>query len=137
ALKKFQDEKVKWIEQVDADFADRYLAEDLVDAGSGEVLFEAGAEIGADVMKAVRKLKLKSFNILMIDHMNIGAYVRNSLNIDKTSSREEALIEIYRVMRPGEPPTVEAGEKLFNGLFFDLERYDLSNVGRMKMNARL
>src|SRR4029453_18122553 len=66
-----------------------------------------------------------------------GAFIRNTLNIDKNSNHQEALMDVYRVMRPGEPPTVEAATNLFHGLFFDSERYDLSAVGRVKMNMRL
>ena len=71
------------------------------------------------------------------DQMNSGAYIRNTLQIDKNACREDALIDIYRVMRPGEPPTLETAETLFKSLFFDSERYDLSAVGRVKMNSRL
>ena len=74
---------------------------------------------------------------MAIDHVNVGPYIRNTLAVDKNTSRDEALIDIYRVMRPGEPPTLETAEALFYGLFFDSERYDLSSVGRVKMNARL
>ena len=76
-------------------------------------------------------------NVLDIDHINTGPYIRNTLKADKVESYEQALIEIYRVMRPGEPPTRETAEALFQGLFFDPERYDLSAVGRVKMNMRL
>ena len=75
--------------------------------------------------------------MLAIDHVNVGAYIRNTMAIDRNATREDALIDIYRVMRPGEPPTLESAEALFQGLFFDLDRYDLSAVGRVKMNARL
>src|SRR5208282_3356453 len=75
--------------------------------------------------------------ILDIDHIIIGPYIRNTLNVVKNSQREEALFDIYRVMRPGEPPTVETAEAMFHSLFFDPERYDLSAVGRVKMNMRL
>ena len=74
---------------------------------------------------------------LAIDHVNVGPYIRNTLAADKNSNREEALLDIYRVMRPGEPPTLEQAETLFQGLLFDLDRYDLSPVGRVKMNMRL
>ena len=74
---------------------------------------------------------------LAIDHVNVGPYIRNTLAVDKNATREDALIDIYRVMRPGEPPTLETAETLFQGLFFDSERYDLSAVGRVKMNTRL
>ena len=76
--------------------------------------------------------------MLDIDHVTASApYIRNTLAIDKNATREDALIDIYRVMRPGEPPTLETAEALFNSLFFDTERYDLSAVGRVKMNSRL
>jgi DNA-directed RNA polymerase subunit beta len=75
--------------------------------------------------------------ILDIDHINVGAYIRNTLAVDKNENRQDALFDIYRVMRPGEPPTVDSAEAMFNSLFFDSERYDLSAVGRVKMNMRL
>ena len=75
--------------------------------------------------------------ILDIDHVNVGAYIRNTLAVDKNENRQDALFDIYRVMRPGEPPTLETAEAMFNSLFFDPERYDLSAVGRVKMNMRL
>ena len=84
-----------------------------------------------------KELGLKEIPILDIDHVNVGAFIRNTLNIDKNSNPEEALLDIYRVMRPGEPPTPEAAATLFKGIFFDSERYDLSAVGRVKMNMRL
>lgn len=76
-------------------------------------------------------------DILDIDHMNIGAYIRNTLKVDKNESRQDALFDIYRVMRPGEPPTMDTAEAMFHSLFFDPERYDLSAVGRVKMNLRM
>src|SRR6202008_3917083 len=76
----------------------------------------------------------KELPLLDIDHVNVGAYIRNTLSVDKNMTREDALFDIYRVMRPGEPPTAET---MFNSLFFDSERYDLSAVGRVKMNMRL
>src|SRR6185437_14585884 len=75
--------------------------------------------------------------VLAIDHVSVGPYIRNTLALDKNATREDALIDIYRVMRPGEPPTLETAEALFKSLFFDGERYDLSAVGRVKMNSRL
>lgn len=128
---------IKWVAQSSADLKGRFLAHELADKETGEVLFEAGTEIDDNVLAVVEKLGLKEFKILKVDHLNIGAYIRNTLQIDKTNSPEEALVEIYKVMRPGEPPTVETSTKLFNGLFFDSDKFDLSAVGRMKMNARL
>ena len=115
----------------------QYLATDLFDPKTGQVLFEAGHEISADNVKTFEKMEVNELPTLAIDHTNIGGYIRNTLLIDKCDTREEALIDIYRVMRPGEPPTVDSAEALFSSLFFDPERYDLSSVGRVKMNLRL
>jgi len=114
-----------------------YLAEDLFDGETGQVYFEAGHEITEEDLAEMDTMTIKSLPILAIDHLNVGPYIRNTMQIDKCETREEALIDIYRVMRPGEPPTVESAEALFNSLFFDAERYDLSDVGRNKMNTRL
>ncbi|MBF0130952.1 MAG: DNA-directed RNA polymerase subunit beta, partial [Alphaproteobacteria bacterium] len=115
----------------------RYVAEDIVDEGTGEILIEAGEELNADHLENLAKFGATELGVLHIDHVNVGPYIRNTLFLDKNSSREEALIDIYRVMRPGEPPTLDTAEALFRSLFFDSERYDLSAVGRVKMNARL
>ncbi|MFQ5972983.1 MAG: DNA-directed RNA polymerase subunit beta, partial [Alphaproteobacteria bacterium] len=115
----------------------KYCAADIISEESGEVYIEAGDELTEEKLTAVDELGLKRLPTLAIDHLNVGPYIRNTMAADKNNSREEALIEIYRVMRPGEPPTLETAEALFNGLFFDPERYDLSAVGRVKMNARL
>ncbi|MEL6374314.1 MAG: DNA-directed RNA polymerase subunit beta [Pseudomonadota bacterium] len=119
------------------DHAGRYLAEDVVNMKTGEIYGEAGAELDEALMERLATAKVKEFKILDIDHVTVGAFVRNTLAVDKNSNTNEALMDIYRVMRPGEPPTVEAATTLFNGLFFDAERYDLSAVGRVKMNMRL
>ena len=104
---------------------------------TGEIYVEAGDEITEEVLEVFDNAKIDKISTLAIDHVNIGPYIRNTLAVDKNSTREEALIDIYRVMRPGEPPTLETAEALFNTLFFDSERYDLSAVGRVKMNSRL
>ena len=119
------------------DLHGRYLASDIIDETTGEVHYEAGDEIDEAMLEKFAELKFDEVVTLAIDHINTGAYLRNTLAIDRNASREDALIDIYRVMRPGEPPTLESAEKLFNDLFFDNERYDLSAVGRVKMNARL
>ena len=104
---------------------------------TGRIYAEAGAELNAELLAELKDQKVKEFPILDIDHVNIGAFVRNTLMLDKNANKDEALMDIYRVMRPGEPPTIEAATNLFYGLFFDPERYDLSAVGRVKMNMRL
>jgi len=119
------------------DLAGKYIAEDIVDLETGIIHAEAGDELDAKLLAELKDQKVKDFPILDIDHVNIGAFIRNTLNIDKNANTQEALMDIYRVMRPGEPPTIEAATNLFRGLFFDAERYDLSAVGRVKMNMRL
>ncbi len=115
----------------------RYLATDLIDEKTGVVTAEAGDELTQAMLDQIEAAGMKEIQVLGIDHVNIGGYIRDTLAADKNQTREDALIDIYRVMRPGEPPTVESADGLFHGLFFDLERYDLSPVGRVKMNARL
>ncbi|HWK38305.1 MAG TPA: DNA-directed RNA polymerase subunit beta [Hyphomicrobium sp.] len=119
------------------DLAGRYIAADIVDMETGAIYAEAGDELDAELLAELKDQKVKEFPILDIDHVNIGPFIRNTLNVDKNANREEALMDVYRVMRPGEPPTIEAATNLFHSLFFDPERYDLSAVGRVKMNMRL
>src|SRR4051795_9905152 len=121
----------------DEDLTGQYIAEDLVNAQTGEIYAEAGDEITDKLLKALAEAAVQELPGLDIDHVNVGPYIRNTLAIDKASSREDALFDIYRVMRPGEPPTLETAEAMFHSLFFDAERYDLSAVGRVKMNMRL
>jgi len=115
----------------------RFFSTDMINEETGEVLVEAGEEITEDHLEQFEAQKIKEIRTLDIDNVNYGPYIRNTLAADKNFTREEALIDIYRVMRPGEPPTLEAADALFHSLFFDSERYDLSAVGRVKMNARL
>jgi len=121
----------------DADLIGRYVASDIIDESTGVIFVEAGAEITEEVLTALTGANIDEVKTLDIDHINVGPYIRNTLAGDKNTSREEALIDIYRVMRPGEPPTLDTAESLFKSLFFDPERYDLSAVGRVKMNARM
>ena len=134
---KLADEGLKELLISDQDLYGRYLAQDIVNLETGEIYGEAGEEIDEKLLKTLKELGLKEIPVLDIDHVNIGAFIRNTLAIDKNSNTDEALLDIYRVMRPGEPPTPEAAQTLFNGIFFDPERYDLSAVGRVKMNMRL
>jgi DNA-directed RNA polymerase subunit beta len=121
----------------DEDLAGRYVAEDLINEATGEIYVEAGQEITEPTVAALNAAGIHEVHTLAIDHINVGPYIRNTLAVDRNTTREEALFDIYRVMRPGEPPTLESAEALFKGLFFDPERYDLSAVGRVKMNSRL
>ncbi|MFV0626110.1 MAG: DNA-directed RNA polymerase subunit beta [Alphaproteobacteria bacterium] len=115
----------------------KFLSKAIVDKKTGEVLADAGAELNKEVLEKIKAAKITEIKTCYIDNVNVGPYIRNTLEIDKNSCREEALLDIYRVMRPGEPPTYDTADQLFNNLFFDMERYDLSAVGRVKMNASL
>jgi DNA-directed RNA polymerase subunit beta len=128
---------LKALRMADEELVGHYLAEDLVDPKSGEIHAEAGEELTEKNLKALIEEGYKDLPLLDIDHVNVGAYIRNTLNVDKNMTREDALFDIYRVMRPGEPPTIDTAQAMFQSLFFDPERYDLSAVGRVKMNMRL
>ena len=114
-----------------------YVASDLINTKTGEIYAEAGDELTAALLKILAGAGISDIPVLNIDHVNVGAYIRNTLAADKNMTKDDALIDIYRVMRPGEPTTAEAAETLFKSMFFETERYDLSEVGRVKMNARL
>ncbi|MFN4124247.1 DNA-directed RNA polymerase subunit beta [Pannonibacter indicus] len=136
-IKQLTEKGVKALKVTDEDLHGQYLAEDVVDFVTGEIYAEAGDEINAKLLDELIQRGYEELSVLDIDHINTGAYVRNTLAADKNESREDALFDIYRVMRPGEPPTLESAEAMFQSLFFDAERYDLSAVGRVKMNMRL
>ena len=119
------------------DLFDRFVAEDIVNPETGEIYVEAGDALSESVLATLIEAGVHELPILDIDPMTIGPYIRNTVKLDKNENREQALFDIYRVMRPGEPPTIDTAEVLFNGLFSDGERYDLSAVGRVKMNMRL
>ncbi|MBV8687037.1 MAG: DNA-directed RNA polymerase subunit beta [Alphaproteobacteria bacterium] len=115
----------------------RYSAYDLVNDKTGEIYIEAGDEVSPENLEKLDKAGIDRIELLDIDHVTTGAWMRNTLKADKSEDRDSALADIYRVMRPGEPPTRETADALFAGLFFDPERYDLSAVGRVKLNMRL
>jgi len=125
----------------------RFVAVDMINEQTGEIWVEAGDELTWDLdrdgevkggtLKLLLDQGITEIQVLDIDGVNVGPYIRNTMAADKTMNREQALMDIYRVMRPGEPPTVEAATALFDTLFMDRERYDLSAVGRVKMNMRL
>jgi len=125
----------------------RFVAKDIINEETGAIYVEAGDEltwetdkdgnVTGGTLKDLMDAGITDIPVLDIDNINVGAYMRNTMAVDKNMNREGALMDIYRVMRPGEPPTVEAASALFDTLFFDSERYDLSAVGRVKMNMRL
>ena len=118
------------------DLLGRYVAVDLVNEETGEIYAEAGEELAEARLAALEDAGIDRLPTLAVDQSN-GPWIRNTLVVDKNTGRDDALIDIYRVMRPGEPPTPDTAEGLFRGLFFDPDRYDLSAVGRVKMNMRL
>lgn len=136
---------VKLIEKAEIDLLEvpldfvvgKTLAHSIVDETTGEILFEANAEITEAIIHDLSNKGLKQFETLYTNDLDRGPYISDTLRSDTTVTQLDALVEIYRMMRPGEPPTKEAAENLFNNLFFSEERYDLSTVGRMKFNLRV
>ena len=115
----------------------RVFAKDYVNKETGEIVVNANDELTLENLEAIKEAGFTSFDTLYINELDHGAYISDTLRIDSSSNKLEALVEIYRMMRPGEPPTKDAAETLFNNLFFSSDRYDLSSVGRMKFNRRL
>ncbi|MCD4659071.1 DNA-directed RNA polymerase subunit beta, partial [Agrobacterium sp.] len=136
-IRQLVDKGLKALKATDEDLYGNFLAEDIVNYSTGEIYLEAGDEIDEKTLGLILQSGFDEIPVLNIDHVNVGAYIRNTLSADKNQNRQEALFDIYRVMRPGEPPTMDSAEAMFNSLFFDAERYDLSAVGRVKMNMRL
>ena len=115
----------------------KIVAHSIIDKDSGELLADANTEITEELLLQLREAGIKKFEVLYVNDLDQGPYISNTLNIDSSTNELEALVEIYRMMRPGEPPTKEAAQSLFKNLFFAKERYDLSDVGRMKFNRRV
>lgn len=134
--KKFAQDGVKNILVEGEYLVGKYLAHDLVNPDNGEVLATIGEMITIDMLNSIMTLGISSVDVLAINTQS-GPYIRNTLFADKNQNYESALIDIFRVLRPGEPANIEAAKILFNNLFFEPERYDLSEVGRIKMNSRL
>ena len=115
----------------------RVLSKNYADRSTGEIIAEANAELTLELLAKLAKAGYENFETLYINDLDQGSYISETIRIDPSSNRMEALVEIYRMMRPGEPPTREAAETLFENLFFSEDRYDLSTVGRMKFNRRV
>ncbi len=115
----------------------KVLSRDLINKETGEILFPANTEVDQVTLDLIKENNITELNCLYINELDRGPYISDTLRADPTNNRLEALVEIYRMMRPGEPPTKDSAETLFNNLFFNDERYDLSEVGRMKFNRRL
>ena len=136
-VRSLQEAKIKSLEVPDEYMIGRILAHDVVDKKTGEVLASANDEINEAHLESFRKAGVDSIATLWVNDLDRGPYISQTLRIDPTRTPLEALVEIYRMMRPGEPPTKEAAQNLFQNLFFSAERYDLDRVGRMKFNRRV
>ena len=136
-LKKIEEQGMSEVYNSAEELVGRYLSRDLIDETTGLILAEAGDELTGESIRKLTEAGITEIPVLDIDHLTVGPYIRNTLTLDRCQNREEALLDIYRVLRPGEPPTLDTAEALFGSLIFDNERYDLSPVGRVKMNMRL
>jgi len=136
-IKQIKDTRNKYLKLAFEDLEEKILANDLIDKETGELLASANDSLDKELLETIIEKGIKEIETIYINDVDQGPYISNSLRIDPSSTAEEALIEIYRMMRPGEPPTKDASENLFNNLFFNPERYDLSEVGRMKFNRRI
>jgi len=136
-IRKIESAKLKTLTINKEGLFGQVLAKDILDKTTGEIILEANSIIDEENIEVIEELKLSEIEVLYINDIEAGPYMADTLRADATTNEIEALVEIYRMMRPGEPPTKEAATTLFTNLFFNSERYDLSAVGRMKFNKRL
>ncbi|MDQ6987021.1 MAG: DNA-directed RNA polymerase subunit beta [Mariprofundaceae bacterium] len=136
AIKRLSEANVDWIDVPQDVVVGEYIATPVLTKG-GEIIVDTNAEITEETLEALTTAGIKQFECLFIDVFRCGPWLADTLRLDDVQSKEEARVEIYRMMRPGEPPTVETARALFESLFYDASRYDLSRVGRMKLNSRL
>lgn len=127
---------LKEIEVTPVDLDGKVIAKPLIDESTGEIIADANSEVSKDVLDKAIEAGITDFHLIFFDGLSVGPYLRNTLLVDKVGTADEALLEIYKRLRPGEPPTQEAAEVFFKRLFFDPETYDLSEVGRLKINHR-
>src|SRR5262247_806198 len=136
AIKKLKDSNVERLSVEVSDLVGKVAATDVIDEATGEVILQCNEELTESKLDELREHGIADFKVLFIDNLNIGSFLRDTLIADKLQSPEEAIMEIYRRLRPGDPPTLETAQNLFNNLFFNAERYDLSKVGRLKLNYK-
>ena len=136
-IRELEKSRIRKIEVPISYLAGRTLAKDVIDPETGELLYEANAVLIEEIIEQMIEKNFKEVETIYTNDLDRGPYVSDTLRIDSTNNELEAQVEIYRMMRPGEPPTKEAAHALFNNLFFNADRYDLSAVGRMKFNRRL
>ena len=136
-IKLLEKKKVKKLKAPLDYLVGKILASDIIDEETGEVMVSANSEFTEELIAFVQEKKVKRVRIIYTNDLDTGPFISNTLAVDSTATKLEAQIEIYRMMRPGEPPTKDAAENLFNNLFFSADRYDISKVGRMKFNRRM
>ncbi len=136
SVKKVKDLGIKEVQLQKEDLIGKVVATPVANEKTGEVIADANAELNMDMIKQIIDSGVKSMSVIFFDGLAVGPYLRNTLLVDKVVTQEESKLEIYKRLRPGEPPTPEAAEGFFNRLFFDPETYDLSEVGRLKINHR-
>ena len=136
AIRKMKEAKLERMPVEPDELVGKVAAHDVVDPETGEVLVEVNEELTEAKLERLREATIESFKILFIDGLNVGSYLRDTLLADKVKTQEDSILEIYRRLRPGDPPTLETAKTLFNNLFFNAERYDLSKVGRLKLNYK-
>jgi DNA-directed RNA polymerase subunit beta len=136
AIKKLKESKVDRLAADLEEIVGKVAAHDVVDRETGEVILEVNEEVTAEKLEKLKEAGIEQFKVLFIDGLNVGSYLRDTLLAEKVKSTEDAIMEIYRRLRPGDPPTLETAKTLFNNLFFNPERYDLSKVGRLKLNYK-
>jgi DNA-directed RNA polymerase subunit beta len=136
AIKKLRDAKIDRLPIDLEELVGKVAAHDVVDKETGEVVLEVNEEVTEAKLEKLREASIEDFKILFIDGLNVGSYLRDTLLAEKVKTTEDAIMEIYRRLRPGDPPTLETAKTLFHNLFFNPERYDLSKVGRLKLNYK-
>ncbi len=136
AIRKLQAGSVDRLPLADEELVGKVSAEDVIDEETGEVILGVNEEILEEKLESLREAQIEEFKILFIDGLNVGSYLRDTLIADKITLQDDAILEIYRRLRPGDPPTLDTAKTLFNNLFFNPERYDLSRVGRLKLNYK-
>jgi DNA-directed RNA polymerase subunit beta len=136
AIKKLRDSGLERLPVTVEELIGKVSAHDVIDGETGEVLLQCNEDLAEEKLEALREHGIAEFKVLFIDNLNVGAYLRETLLADKLNTPEEATMEIYRRLRPGDPPTLDTAKNLFHNLFFNAERYDLSKVGRLKLNYK-
>jgi DNA-directed RNA polymerase subunit beta len=136
AIRKLRDSDIAKLPLDIDELVGKVSARDIIDESTGEVLLQCNEELTEEKLEELRLRGVEAFEVLFIDNLNVGPYLRNTLLADKLQGPEEAIMEIYRRLRPGDPPTLDTAQNLFHNLFFNPERYDLSQVGRLKLNYK-